>query len=151
MVIYIGADHRGTDLKNKVMETLRNMIYETADVHPNPDPEDDYPDIAAKVAAKLRLDPENSRGILICGSGAGMDIAANKFPGIRSVLGVSSDAVYDSRNDDDVNILALAADYTAPEAAVQLVQVFLNTPYAAEPRFARRLQKLRQIETGELK
>ncbi len=146
MVIYLGADHRGAELKNRVAEFIKNQGYEIADLSPAPQPGDDYPDIAAAVAEKVAAEAETARGIVFCASGAGVDIVANKFKGIRSVLGLNPDQVFDARHDDDANILALAADFENPEEAGKLVQVFIQTPFAGEERFVRRLQKIKAIE-----
>jgi ribose 5-phosphate isomerase B len=89
-----------------------------------------------------------SRGILICGSGAGMAIVADKFPGVRAVLASSGDQAYDARRDDDVNVLALAANFTGLEDAVKIVQAFLSTPTGTADRYKRRLQKIVAIEGG---
>ena len=76
------------------------------------DENDDYVDFAKEVARRVSLDPENSRGVLVCGSGVGMDVTANKFRRIRSVLAISSDHVYEARHEDYVKVLALAANLT---------------------------------------
>ena len=107
---------------------------------------DDYPDFAKLVAKKVSLDYENSRGILICGSGAGVDIVANKFVNVRSALAISSDQIYDARHDDNVNVLSIAADFTKKEDAEKIVRTFIATPFAKEERFVRRLDKISQIE-----
>ena len=86
MIIYFGADHRGFELKNHLQEYLRNQGYQTADLGATQlDAADDYPAYASAVAKKIALDPETSRGVLICGSGAGVDIVANKFQNVRVV------------------------------------------------------------------
>jgi len=147
MVIYIGADHRGFALKEELKKFLRSLGYEVVDLgNAAYDSGDDYPDFAYSVAKRVTGDLENSRGILICGSGVGVDIAANKFPGARSALVASPDQAYDSRNDDDVNILSLAANYLNAEAAKRIVATWLSTPFGREERFRRRLQKIEAIE-----
>ena len=148
MVIYLGADHRGAELKNRMVGFVKGLGYEIMDVHPDPMPDDDYPEIAAAAAGKAAASTDGSRAILFCGSGAGMDIAANKVHGIRSVLGLSPDQVYDARNDDDVNVLTISSDFTLPEVAEQMAKVFLNTPFAGAERFVRRVGKLKQMETA---
>ena len=147
MVIYLGADHRGFKLKEKVKDFLKEEGYEVIDVgNSSYDEKDDYPDFAAKVAEEVSQKPEISRGILLCGSGVGVDVTANKFKNIRSALGITSDQIYDARHDDDVNILSLAADYVRQEDAKKLVQVILSTPFSGEERFSRRIEKISQIE-----
>jgi ribose 5-phosphate isomerase B len=147
MVIYLGADHRGYNLKEAIKDFLHDKGYEVIDVGNNSyDEKDDYPDFAVKVAEKVSLNSETSRGILICGSGVGVDVTANKFKNVRSALGITSDQIYDARHDDDVNVLSLAADYMSPEEAEKIVQVFLSTPFSGEERFSRRIEKISQAE-----
>ena len=147
MVIYLGADHRGFNLKGVIKDFLQDKGYEVVDVGNSLyDEKDDYPDFAVKVAEKVSRNPEMSRGILLCGSGVGVDVTANKFKNVRSALGITSDQIYDARHDDDVNVLSLAADYMSPEDAKKIVQVFLSTPFSGEERFSRRIEKISQIE-----
>ncbi len=147
MVIYIGADHKGFNLKEELKPFLVNQLYEVEDVTPELKDGDDYPDVAAAVARKVRYNLDNSRGIVICGSGAGVDIVANKFDKIRCALGFSSDQIFDARNDDNVNVLALPASFIDSEAAKKIVEVFLQTKFADhEDRFKRRISKILEIE-----
>lgn len=145
MRIYIGADHRGFELKEELKDFLMNQ-YEVEDMgNLKFDSNDDYPDFARRVAEKVRTDRE-SRGILICGSGAGVDIAANKFDGIRAVLAGSEKEIRSAREDDDVNVLALAADFTQEEDAQDIVKTFLETEFKNEEKHQRRLDKIADIE-----
>lgn len=147
MVIYIGADHQGFALKEELKPFLVNQLYEIEDVTPEFKEGDDYPDVAKAIAHKVRMNLDNSRGIIICGSGAGVDIVANKFDKIRSVLGFSPDQVFDARNDDNVNVLALPASFIDVEFAKKIVEVFLQTKFADhEERFRRRIVKILEIE-----
>lgn len=147
MVIYIGADHKGFNLKEELKPFLQNQLYEIEDVTPELKEGDDYPDVASAVAKKVRYNLDNSRGIVICGSGAGVDIVANKFDKIRSVLGFSPDQVFDARNDDNVNVLSLPASFVDVETAKKIVEVFLQTKFADhEDRFKRRIIKILEIE-----
>jgi len=151
MIIYIGADHRGFKLKEHLKKFLFDKGYEVADVGAATlIPDDDFPDYAKAVAEKVGTDPESGRGILICGSGFGMDIAANKIPGIRSALTASPDHAYQARHDDDVNVLSLAADFVDEADAEKIVQVFISTPFAREERYARRLGKVQGMENTGL-
>ncbi|MBI4094665.1 MAG: RpiB/LacA/LacB family sugar-phosphate isomerase [Candidatus Liptonbacteria bacterium] len=111
------------------------------------DENDDYPDFAAEAAKQVSLDYEGSRAVLICGSGAGVNIVANKYPNVRATLGLSTDQVYDARHDDDVNVLCLSSDFTAKPDAQKMVQVFITTPFGGEARHERRLEKIAQIES----
>jgi ribose 5-phosphate isomerase B len=149
MVIYFGADHRGFALKERLKTFIHGLAYEVFDLgNTSEDPDDDYVTFAAAVGQKISADPVNSRGILVCGSGAGMDIAANRFPAVRSVLGINADQVYAARHEDDANILSLAADFTLPEDAEKIAQIFLLTQFSGEPRHARRIDLLKTIEHG---
>ncbi|MBI4085493.1 MAG: RpiB/LacA/LacB family sugar-phosphate isomerase [Candidatus Liptonbacteria bacterium] len=152
MVIYLGADHRGFNLKKSIFDFLKNEGYEVVDMgDENYEENDDYVDFAEKVGAKISLEPENSRGILICGSGVGMDIAANKFKGVRCGLGISTDQIYEARYDDNVNVLSIAADFTEEESVRKIVQVFLQTQFRGGERYQRRLDKITRLEGGILK
>ncbi|MBI4122258.1 MAG: RpiB/LacA/LacB family sugar-phosphate isomerase [Parcubacteria group bacterium] len=148
MVIYIGADHRGFKLKANLIEFLRNEGYEVIDAgNKSYDEKDDYTDFAAAVAKEVSKDPERNRGIVICGSGAGVDVTANKFKGVRSTLALSPDQVYDARHDDDINVLSIASNFTSEADALRAAQVFLTTSFAGEERHRRRIEKINQIES----
>lgn len=147
MVIYLGADHRGFELKESLKKILMEEAYEVVDVTPNFSDGDDYPDAAKAVASKVAKNLEQSKGIIICGSGAGVDIVANKFKLIRSVLGISPDQVFDARHDDNVNVLSLAADFTDHGMAKNMAKIFLESKFDdKEERFRRRLGKVLEIE-----
>ena len=147
MNIYIGADHGGFALKAQLEAELKNDGYAVFDVGDEQlIKDDDYTDFARAVAQNVAQDPAGRRGIVICRSGFGVDIAANKVKGIRSALAMSPDHIYQGRHDDDVNVLALAADFITPEDAIKMVKVFLTTPFAKEERYTRRLAKIADIE-----
>jgi len=147
MTIYIGADHRGFNLKEHLKTVLKREGYEVFDVGAvSYNKEDDFPDFAKPVAEKVNIAPETDRGVLICGSGFGMDIAANRYKNVRAVLPMSADHAYQSRHDDNANILSIAADFTDDETAERIMEMFLVTPFAKEERYARRLEKIRQFE-----
>jgi ribose 5-phosphate isomerase B len=147
MVIYIGADHRGFKLKEYLKQVLASEGYEVVDIgNTQYNEEDDYPDFASAVARKVSLDYENSRGILLCGSGVGMDIVANKFINVRSALAFSPDQAFDSRNDNDTNVLCLAADFVSNEQALKILRTWLQTSFSGDDRFRRRLHKIAQLE-----
>ena len=107
--------------------------------------DDDFVDFAKYVADKVNADPINNKGILICANGVGMDIAANKFPQVRSVLAMSPDHALTARNDDDTNVLCLGADFTDRETAEKIVSVWLQTPFAGAERYKRRIERLRDL------
>ncbi len=148
MLLYFGADHRGFNLKAALVEYVKSQGYEAVDMGAATyDEQDDYPVFAAAVAKKVSMDPERSRGIVLCGSGAGVDIVANKFDGVRSALAISPDEIYDARHDDNANVLAIAADFTSEDDAKKIVQIFLETAFSGEERFARRIGEIREIES----
>jgi ribose 5-phosphate isomerase B len=155
MTIYIGADHRGFALKEVLKETLKKDGHEVIDLGAAAlNPADDYPDFACAVAEKVMAIATLSattgiteaRGIVICGSGIGVDIVANKCKGVRSALAIAAGQIRVGRQDDDVNVLSLAADFTKSEDALNMVQVFLSTPFKKEERFSRRLGKIVELE-----
>ncbi len=142
MKIFIGADHRGFQLKEYLKTYLTESGYTVVDCGNTVlDPNDDYPDFAFEVAKRVVEDP-NNRGIVICGSGAGVSIAVNKIDGVRAVLGVSPEQIRDARNDDDINIIALACNYLTDEQAQSIVASFIKTPFGAKERYIRRIGKI---------
>lgn len=147
MLIYIGADHRGFELKQYLVGFLKGEGYEVADLgNAIYDEGDDYPPIAAAVAAKVSTDFERSRGILICGSAAGMSAVANKFANVRAAFAGTSDQAFDGRTEDNTNVLCLGANYTDATAAQQIVTTWLSTPFSKEPRYLRRLKEIEELE-----
>lgn len=146
-MLYLGADHRGYNLKEKIKIYLKKLNLEFEDLGAfELNLDDDYPDFAFAVAKKVAENPEENRGIIICGSGAGADIAANKIKGIRSVLGFDVNQVKASRNDDNTNVLSLSSDFTDKNKSKEIIKMWLETPYAKLERYERRLNKIRQIE-----
>ncbi|MDI6734470.1 MAG: RpiB/LacA/LacB family sugar-phosphate isomerase [Patescibacteria group bacterium] len=146
MVIYIGADHRGFKLKEYLSGILRQSGYTVIDLgNDQYDEEDDFVDFARAVAEKVNVDYEGSRGILICGSGVGMDVIANRFPNIRSALVGNADQAFDSRNDEDANVLCLGANYLEPSLAKKILETWLQTPFSGEERFKRRINKIAEL------
>lgn len=151
MKIFIGADHRGFELKEKIAKWLFEAKYEFEDMGADHlDPNDDYTTYAQKVASMVGgpHSAEASRGILICGSGVGVDVVANKFDGVRASIGKNPEQVKAGRNDDDMNILVLAADFTKEEEAKKMVKTFLETKFAGVGRFKRRLGEIKKIEAN---
>ena len=147
MLIYIGADHRGFQLKETLKTYLKGSGYEVVDVgNDQYVAGDDYPDFAALAARKVSLDPENSLGVLICGSGVGVDVTANKFKNVRSALAFNTEQAIAARSDDNTNILSLAADYLNEEDAKKIASAWLKTSFSGEERHNRRLKKIQDIE-----
>jgi ribose 5-phosphate isomerase B len=123
MKIYLGADHRGYALKEKIDRWLFEWGYKYEDLGAETyDEKDDYTKYATEVASLVSKN-KGSRGILLCGSGVGVDIAANKFDGIRASVGIDSEQVGQGRSDDDMNILVIAAEHTA-EQRLEMVKAF---------------------------
>lgn len=148
MRVYIGGDHRGFHLKEKVAKWLFDARFKFEDVGAQVlDPNDDYTKYAQEVASLVAND-ENSLGILLCGSGVGVDVAANKFDGIRASIGKSPKQVQAGRRDDDMNVLVLAADFTKEEEAKEMVKVFLETEFQKISRHKRRLKEIEKIEAN---
>lgn len=151
MKIYIGADHRGFKLKEKLklwLEAENHQVIDCGNDHYNKD--DDFPDFSFCVAQKVVTDHKNGekevRGIVICGSGVGVNIAANKVEGARASTAINEDEVRHARKHDDLNILALSADYSNYADAKSMIQVFLTEEFLAEERFLRRLRKIQDFE-----
>ncbi len=146
MKVFLGADHRGYELKEKVFQWLTDGEYDVEDYGAYEyDEKDDYTKYGEKVASVVG-GSEVDKGILICGSGVGVDIVANKFDGVRASIGKDSDQVRAGRNDDDMNILVIAADYTSEEEAKNMVQTFLKTEFSGKERYKRRLNEISHLE-----
>lgn len=148
MKIYIGADHRGYSLKEQLKPWLIKEGYEVVDCgNTLYDKDDDYPDSTFAVADKVAVEPK-SFGIIICGSGGGATIAANKVTGIRCTMGVHVGEVKHNRGHNNINMLSLGADHTTELVSKKLIHVFLTTPFVSEERFVRRLKKIEERENG---
>jgi RpiB/LacA/LacB family sugar-phosphate isomerase len=145
MTIYIGADHGGFALKEKIKKALMGAGQTVMDCgNAKLDPIDDFPIFAKAVAEKVAANPSEDRGIVICRSGFGVDIVANRVLGVRSALAASEKQIKDGRGDDDVNVLALPADFMDEATALAIVQTFLTTPFDGDERFVRRIKEIDQ-------
>lgn len=143
MTIFIGADHNGFDLKNKLMEYLQEKNIRVEDMgNYEHDPEDDYPVYAKKVAEAVLQNPQEFRGIVICGSGIGVSIAANRYKGIRCGICLSTEAAKHGRENDHINVISLASDYTPFEEAKQIVDTFIETDEVKKDKYVRREKQL---------
>lgn len=143
MTIFIGTDHRGFELKNKLMEYLQEKNIRVEDMGAYEyDGEDDYPDFSMKVAKAVLQKPEEFYGIVICGSGVGVSIAANRFKGIRCVLGFDPEQVKHARENDHVNVLAIASEYADFEEAKAMIDAFLEGQPIMKDKYLRRAKKL---------
>lgn len=146
MKVVFAADHRGFALKESLKTYLVASGHDVADAGAATlDPADDYPDYAYPAAQMVAATP-GSKGILICGSGMGMDIVANKVKGIRAAIAYSKAAAMHGASNDGVNVITLAADTLDEGMAREIVDAFLSTLLGQEERFLRRLQKIATIE-----
>lgn len=146
MKIFLGADHRGYNLKEKIATWLFDWNYDFEDLGADHfDSDDDYPLFAERVASLVANEP-SSCGILLCGSGVGVDATANKFDGIRASVGISPEQVRAGREDDDMNVLVIAADFTEESKAKEIVKSFLETRYINIEKHERRLDEIEKIE-----
>ena len=145
MTIYIASDHRGFAAKEALKKYLTDSAYSVRDLgNDHYDENDDYPSFAIAVVKKVSADPD-SKGILLCGSGVGVDIVANKFKGIRSSLCFSPDQAYAARYDDDVNVLSLPAEYINEEGLKKITSTWLQTPFSNIEKHTRRLSEMRDL------
>ncbi len=148
MKLFVGADHRGFALKEKLKPWLISLGHDVTDCGNTAyDEADDYPDFSFAVADRVTAEAE-SRGILICGSAVGVTIAANKVKGARCSSGISVEEVKRGRQDDDLNILALSGDFIDEVRAKELISVFLTTPFTGDERHVRRLKKIEDRESS---
>jgi RpiB/LacA/LacB family sugar-phosphate isomerase len=143
--VIIGSDHAGFALKEAIKPSLMEKGFAVVDAGTPDESPVDYPDIGAAVAKRVALG-EFPRGILICGSGVGMAIVANRFPGVRAALCLDEETARMSRLHNDSNILVLAGRRTATAEAWTILEVWLQTPFSGE-RHQRRLDKIRDLET----
>lgn len=142
--IVIGADHRGYALKEQIKKLLSNN-YEVIDAGAFSAEPSDYPDIAREVV-KYMKSGKCEKGILICGSGVGASVAANKFKGIRAAVCHDSFSAHQGVEDDDMNLLCLGGGIIGPSLAVEIINVFVKAKFKREERFVRRLNKVIKIE-----
>ncbi|HKS27939.1 MAG TPA: ribose 5-phosphate isomerase B [Pyrinomonadaceae bacterium] len=146
MRIAIGADHAGVPLNIRVIEELRAEGHEVEDFGTHdPSKPDDYPDYALRVGNVVQAGRAEI-GILICGSGAGVSVAANKLAGIRAVMCSDTYTAHQSREHDDCNVLCLGARVTGPELAMEIVRAFVRASFTGEERHRRRLEKIKKME-----
>ena len=149
MRIAVGADHAGVPLNERVLEELRAAGHDVADfgTHDSAQP-DDYPDYALLVGQAVQSG-QAEIGILVCGSGAGVSVAANKLKGVRAVMCSDTYTAHQSREHDDCNVLCLGARVTGVELAMEIVRAFVAARFTNEERHRRRLQKIVRIEETE--
>ncbi len=151
MKIAIAADHAGFALKEEVREQIRALGHEVLDLGAYDDKPSDYPDFAEAVGKALMMG-EAERGVLICGSGVGVTIAANKMPGVRASMCHDTYSAHQGVEHDDMNVLVLGARIIGRAVAAELVEAYLHAKFSAtEERLVRRLNKVRAIESEFMK
>lgn len=146
MRIAIGADHAGVPLNAAVIAELRRLGHEVFDLGTHdPSQPDDYPDYAAVVAEEV-VSRRCERGILVCGSGVGVSVAANKIPGIRAALCHDTYSAHQGVEHDDMNVLCMGARVIGPELMLEIVRAFVGAKFTGEDRHVRRLNKVLALE-----
>ena len=145
MRVVIGADHAGFWLKQELVTYTKSLTYEVLDMGTNSDQPVDYPDYAEAVAVAV-LEGIADRGVLVCGSGVGATVAANKIPGIRAGLCHDTYSAHQGVEHDDMNVLVLGARVIGPALAHELVRAFLGATFSGEERHRRRLEKVKALE-----
>ncbi len=145
MNIVIGADHGGFGLKTVLIEYLKKLGHAVRDLGTFNSEPVDYPDYARAVANAL-IDGQAERGVIICGSGVGACVAANKFPGIRAAVCHDTFSAHQGVEDDNMNVLCLGARVVGPELAKEIVRTFLAASFSGAERHRRRLAKVEEIE-----
>jgi ribose 5-phosphate isomerase B len=145
MKIAIGSDHAGFELKRHLKDELAAQGHEVTDLGTNSLEACDYPDYAARVAHEV-INGRADRGILVCTTGMGMTMAANKVRGVRAALAVNPDEVLLTRKHNDANILAFSSRYTKPDDADAMARIFLDTGFESGGRHERRVDKMMALE-----
>lgn len=153
MKIFIGTDHQGYELKEKIKNWLSEWGYKYEDLGAYKlNPRDDYPDFISQVAEKISQDPQNYKGIILGASGQGEAIVANKYKGVRAVVyyGGPQKIIELSRQHNDANILSLGASFSYGMEAKKMIKLWLETKFSGEKRHRRRINKINQIEKNKL-
>ena len=150
MKIACGFDHAGFPLKQAVLDVLRDAGHEVLDLGTDSAEPVDYPDIAVQVGEALR-DGRAERGVLVCGSGAGVAVAATKMVGIRAATVTDTYTAHQAVEHDDINVLCLGARVIGSALAADILRAFAAASFTGEDRHVRRLEKVRAIERGESK
>jgi len=145
----LGGDHAGFDMKQEMSQFLLQQGVTLIDCGANDSQPSDFPDFAEKVALEI-LNGKADRGILVCGSGVGVSVAANKIPGIRASLCHDTYSARQGVEHDDMNVLCIGARVIGPELAREIIKAFLNAKYSPAERHARRLAKIEALERRAL-
>jgi len=147
MIVAVGSDHGGFGLKAVIIDAIRSAGHDIVDCGAFAlEPGDDYPDFAANVARAV-VEGRAARGVLICGSGVGASIAANKFTGIRCALCHDTFSAHQGVEDDSMNVIALGARVVGPSLAAEIVGAFLRAEFSGAERHKRRLEKVNEFDT----
>lgn len=153
-MIYLGADHAGYTLKEAVKRILQERGVEYTDLGTDSEESVDFPDYAFLVGEKVAADNaagSQSLGVLVCGSGGGMAVAANKVRGVKAVQVLNTEMAADARVHDDANVIILAGRYTSDNDMPAIIDAFMNTPFDAAERRVRRMNKIMQYEQEHIK
>ena len=145
MRLVIGSDHAGWPLKQTVIDHIRKLGHDIIDVGSHDDKPVDFPDIARAVAAKV-TSGEAARGIMVCGTGVGASIAANKMKGIRAAVCHDVHSAHQSVEHDDVNVMCIGAQIVGAWLAKDLISSFLAAEFSTEEEFQRRVRKLHEMD-----
>jgi len=151
MKLALGADHAGYELKELLVGHLRSLGHEVVDVGTHePGKPDDYPDYAVLVADELNAG-RVERGVLVCGSGIGVSVAANKVKGIRAGLAHDHYSAHQGVEHDDMNVLVMGSRVIGPNTAIDVTEAFVAAAFTHEERHVRRLNKVKAIEQGQMR
>jgi len=150
MRIALGNDHAGYSMKADVREILKELEYEVTDFGCHSEDPVDFPDIACKVCDAIRSG-EVERGIMVCGTGVGAAIAANKIPGIRAAVVHDVHCAHQGVEHDDMNLLAMGAKIIGPWLAKDIIKAYINAEFSTREHFRRRVEKLRILELDSAK
>ncbi len=149
MRIALGTDHAGFELRDKVARVLADLGHDVEDVGAHTyDPQDDYPDFARLVAEAV-ADGDVERGVLVCGSGVGASVAANKVAGVRAAMCHDTYSAHQGFEHDDMNVLCMGARVIGEELAREVVASFLGAAFSGEERHVRRVAKIKAIESAQ--
>jgi ribose 5-phosphate isomerase B len=146
MRVAVAFDHRGVKLRERLLEVLAALGHEAVDLGTDrPEPRIDYPDKAREVGEAIRSG-EAERALLVCGSGVGASVAANKLPGIRAAICHDVYSAHQGVEHDDMNVLCLGSEVVGPELAADLTRAFLAARFDGGDRYVRRLEKIEEME-----
>jgi ribose 5-phosphate isomerase B len=146
MRVAVAFDHRGVKLRQRLLEELAALGHDAVDLGTDkPEPRIDYPDKAREVAESIR-GGESERAVLVCGSGVGASVAANKIPGIRAAVCHDTYSAHQGVEHDDMNVLCLGSEVVGPELAAELTRTFVAARFDGGERYVRRLEKIEEME-----